>query len=141
MRSVPEAVALRARVSFSPPERRLVAYDRDGNVVHEMDGVPWVSLDVHVEAELDDGRRVFSTPEPRWALGGPLEDPDQDLEDRVRGLIFGGPRFPPGNRRTEPPQLVDELRAHGVETTIETLQRLPLTLDLADDLEARLARE
>lgn len=115
-----------------------MAYDRDGNVVHEMDGVPWVSLDVHVEAELDDGRRV-STPEPTWGLGGPLEGPDGELEERVRGLIFGAPRYPPGYPRAEPPQLIDELRAHGVETTIETLQQLPLTIDLADDVAARLS--
>ena len=56
----------------------------------------------------------------------------------MRGLIFGAPRYPSGDRRAEPPQLVAELRIHGLETTIETLQRLPLTIDLADDVEARL---
>jgi hypothetical protein len=131
-------IALEACVSLSGPEHRLTAYDAHGEVVHHMDGHPWLSLDVHVAFLLDDERRV-SSPEPEYALGGPLDCTREEFEERVRDLIFSVPRYLPGDRHAEPPKLVEDLAAHGIDSTIETLSRLPLTV-LPDDEVSRHLR-
>jgi hypothetical protein len=64
---------------MSRPERRLVAYDRHGRVV---DDPRWVSLDVLVETQLDDGSLV-STPEPTRGIGRPLDCSRRELEENV----------------------------------------------------------
>ena len=54
---------------MSGPERRLVVGNADGPIT---DWPEWVSLDVRVEFELDDGTRV-STAEAKFQRGGPLD--------------------------------------------------------------------
>jgi hypothetical protein len=134
-----KAIALEARVAMSKPERRLILGDRDGPVLDRPD---WLSLDVQVQFELGDGRGV-SAPEPTYAMGGPLDCTRRGLEDRVRALIFQEPpessrRHPAMQPRDELPQLVAELDAHGIETTLETLADLPLSFVIDDEVAEHL---
>lgn len=133
---MPRPIAVRASVSMSRPERRLILGDRHGPVADRPD---WVSLDVLVEVQLDDGTRV-STPHHQYSLGRPLDCSQRELAESVRSLIFSQPRYLPGDPRAEPTQLVDDLRPYHVETTVETLSSLPLTVTLADEVKARLER-
>jgi len=66
---------------MSGPEHRLLVGNADGLIT---DWPEWVSLDVRVEFELDDGTRV-STPEPKWSSGGPIDCSREELEARIRG--------------------------------------------------------
>ena len=61
---------------MSGPEHRLLVGNADGLIT---DWPEWVSLDVRVEFELDDGTRV-STPEPKWSSGGPIDCSREELE-------------------------------------------------------------
>lgn len=120
----------------------MVVVERDGIIT---DSPEWLSLEVHVEFELDDSRRV-STPEPRYGIGGPLDCTRAEFEERVRDLLFDEPpQSPPPNPRMDPlddgPSLVAHLRRFGgVESTIEVLSALPLTISLDDDVAQRLRR-
>ena len=117
---------------MSGPEHRLLVGNAGGLIT---DWPEWVSLDVRVEFELDDGTRV-STPEPKWSSGGPIDCSREELEARIRALIFAQPRFEPGDPRAEPALLVEELERHGVDATLEELAALPLAVELSDDVEA-----
>lgn len=129
-------IALVARVSMSKPGHGLRAFDRDGR---ELDTRDWLSLDVQVEFELDDSRRV-SAPEPIYAIGGPLDCTGAEFEERVRASLFSEPRDPPPpHPRMDPldegPLLVATLRRHGgVESTLEALAALPFTVSVDDDV-------
>jgi hypothetical protein len=125
-------IALHAHVSVSRPERRLVLADRHGPVTDRPD---WVSLDVLVEFQLDDGTSV-SPSEATYMRGGPVDCSRQELEESVRSLIFSEPRYLPDDPRAEPAQLVSELQPHGVDTTLEALAALPLEITLSDEVEA-----
>jgi hypothetical protein len=83
-----EPIAIEARVSFSKPGHGLALGDHRGRPV--TDWPDWVSLDVLVEVQLDDGGRV-SPPEPRYGIGWPLDCSRQELEESVRELIFDTP--------------------------------------------------
>jgi hypothetical protein len=123
---------LRARVSMSRPERRLILIAPDGSVA---DCPEWVSLDVLVEFELDD-RRWVSPSEAKWQRGGPLDRSRSELEEDIRNLVISEPRYLPGDPRAEPALLVEELRHHGTDTTLEALAALPFTVALSDEVEA-----
>ena len=61
---------------------------RAGAVIGHLDGsVPdlsdWLSLQIQVEFELDDARRV-SAPEPIYGIGGPLNCTRAEFEERVQ---------------------------------------------------------
>ncbi len=133
-------VAIEARVSMSKPGHGMVVGDRHGVIT---DWPEWVSLEVQVDFELDDTRRV-STPEPRYMIGGPLDCTRAEFEERVRDLLFAEPRgSPPPHPMSDPlddgPALVAHLRRFGgVESTIEALSALPLTISLDDDVAQRL---
>jgi hypothetical protein len=122
------------------PGHRMVVGDRDGLIT---DWPEWVSLEVHVEFELDDSRRV-STRDPRYGIGGPLDCTRAEFEERVRDLLFDEPpESPSPDPRMDPldegPSLVAHLRRFGgVESTIEALSALPLTISLDDDVAQRL---
>jgi hypothetical protein len=132
-------VALEARVSMSKPGRGMVMGHLDGSVPDLPD---WVSLEVQVEFELDDSRRV-SAPEPIYGIGGPLDCTRAEFEERVRGALFSEPRDPPlPHPRMDPldegPLLVATLRRHGgVESTLEVLSALPLTVLVDDEVAER----
>jgi hypothetical protein len=117
---------------MSGPDRRIILVDEHGPVTDQPD---WVSLDVLVEYQLDDGRWV-SPPEAKWQRGGPLDGSRHELEEHIRGLIFSEPRYLPGHPRAEPALLVEELRGHGAHSTLEALAALPLTITLSDEVEA-----
>lgn len=118
-------------------DRRIMLVDKRGPVTDRPD---WVSLDVLVEYQLDDGTWV-SSPEAKWQRGGPLDRSRRELEADIRGLIFSEPRYSPGDPRAEPALLVEELRRHGADCTLEALAALPLTITLSDEVEAaRLAQ-
>ena len=125
---------------MSKPGDGIVVVDGDGLIT---DSPEWLSLEVQVEFELDDSRRV-STPEPRYGMGGPLDCTRAEFEERVRCLLFDEPpRSPPPNPRIDPldegPSLVAHLRRFGgVESTIDALSALPLTISLDDDVAQRL---
>lgn len=122
---------MRADVSQSRPGRRVIPANRHGPVTDQPD---WVSLDALVEVELDDGRSV-SPPERPTCAGAPLDCSRRELEEGIRSLIFSEPRYLPNDPRADPPQLVTELQAHGVDTTLEALAALPLTIIVSDDVE------
>jgi hypothetical protein len=132
-------VAIEARVSMSKPGHRLVVGDRHRPIT---DWPEWLSLDVQVEFELDDRRRV-SAPEPRFGMGGPLDCTRAEFEERVRGLLFSEPRrSPPPHPWADPldegPALVAHLRRYGgVESTIEALSGLPLMISVDDEIAQR----
>jgi hypothetical protein len=130
-------MALHADVSLSGPGRRLILADRRGPVTDRRD---WVSLDVLVEVQLDDGRWV-SPPEATHMRGGPLDCSRRELEETIRDLIFSEPRYLPDDPRTEPAQLVSELQPHGIDTTLDALAVLPLTITLSDQVEALRERQ
>jgi hypothetical protein len=125
-------IALRATVSMSRPDRRIILVDEHGPVTDRPD---WVSLDVLVEYQIDDGTWV-SPPEAKWQRGGPLDASRHELEEDIRGLIFSEPRYLPGDPRAETALLVEELRSHGADCTLEALAALPLTITLSDEVEA-----
>jgi hypothetical protein len=133
-------VAIEAHVSMSPPGRGMMVGDHNGPIT---DWPEWVSLEIQVEFELDNTRRV-STPEARYGMGGPLDCTRAELEERVRDLLFAEPRgSPPPHPWSDPlddgPALVAHLRRFGrVESTIEALSALPLTISLDDDVAQRL---
>ena len=120
----------------------MVVGDRHGLIT---DWPDWLSLDVQVEFELDDTRRV-TTPEPRYGMGGPLDCTRAELEERVRDLLFSEPPGSPApHPRTDPldegPSLVAHLRRYGgVESTIEALSGLPLTISVDDEVAQRFRR-
>jgi hypothetical protein len=117
---------------MSRPERRLILTNEHGPVTDRPD---WVSLDVLVEYQLDDGRWV-SPSEAKWQRGGPLDCSRRELEEDIRGMIFSEPRYPPGDPRAEPALLVEQLRVHGADSTVEALAALPFTITLSDEVEA-----
>jgi hypothetical protein len=125
-------IALRASVSMSTPDHRIILADERGPVT---DQPHWVSLDVLVEYQLDDGTWV-SSPEAKWRRGGPLACSRHELEEHIRGLIFSEPRYLPRDPRAEPALLVEELQGHGAHSTLEALAALPLTITLSDEVEA-----
>jgi hypothetical protein len=135
-------VAIEARVSMSKPGHRMVVGERQGLIT---DWPDWLSLDVQVEFELDDTRRV-STPEPRYGMGGPLDCTRAEFEERVRDLLFSEPRGSPSRHpRTDPldegPSLVAHLRRYGgVESTIQALSGLPLTISVDDEVAQHFRR-
>ena len=96
---------------MSPPGRGLILGNRDGPVTDP----DWVSLDVLVQFELDDGTTV-SPPEHTFGRGGPLDCSRRELEESIRDLIFSEPRYLPGDPRAEPAHLVSLLSRHGIET-------------------------
>lgn len=122
---------------MSRPERRLVVGNRHGLVA---DWPDWVSLDVLLEFELEDGTLV-STPEAKWQRGGPLDCSRPELEAAIRDLVFAEPRYEPGDPRAEPALIVQELQRHGIDTTPEALAVLPCTVELSDDVEAARAAQ
>jgi hypothetical protein len=131
-------VALEARVSVSRPDHRLTLWDRDGPVQDRPD---WVSLDIQVEFELDDSRRV-SAPEPPYMMGGPLDCTRAEFEERVRAALFDEPPQPRPDPRMDPldegPPLVATLRRHGgLESTPEALGDLPFRISVDDDVAER----
>ena len=132
-------VALEARVSMSKPGRGAVIGHLDGSVPDLPD---WVSLEIQVEFELDDSRRVCA-PEPIYGMGGPLDCTRPEFERRVRDALFSNqPDPPPPHPRMDPldegPLLVATLRRHGgVETTLEALSDLPWTISIDDDVAGR----
>jgi hypothetical protein len=133
-------VAIEARVSMSTPGHRLIVGDRHGPIT---DWPEWLSLDVQVEFELDDTRRV-SSPEPTYMMGGPIDCSRAEFEERVRDLLYSEPRgAPPPHPRTDPldegPALVAHLRRYGgVESTMKSLSALPLTISVDDEVAQRL---
>jgi hypothetical protein len=76
-------------------------------------------------------------------MGGPLDCTRAEFEERVRGLLFSEPRgSPPPHPRTDPldegPLLVAHLRRYGgVESTIEALKGLPLTISVDEEVARR----
>ena len=122
---------------MSRPERRLILGNRHGPVTDRPD---WVSLDVLVEFQLDDGTWV-SPSEARYQRGGPLDLSRHELDEEIRGLIFSQPRYPPGDPRAEPPLLVEELQRFGTASTLEALAALPLTISLSNEVEAARAAQ
>ena len=100
----------------------------------------FVSLDVLVEVQLDDGTSV-SPAEPTYARGGPLDCSRAELEEAIRSLIFAHPRYPPGYPRAEPPQLVEEVASHGIEITLDAVLALPLTFSISHEVESERARQ
>ena len=132
-------VSLEARVSMSKPGRGMVIQHLDGSVPDLPD---WVSLEIQVEFELDDSRRV-SAPEPLYGMGGPLDCTRAEFEERVRDALFSNQPDPaPAHPRMDPldegPLLVATLRRHGgVESTLEALSDLPFTISIDDDVAQR----
>jgi hypothetical protein len=132
-------VALEARVSISRPGRGAVIVHLDGSVPDLPD---WVSLEIQVEFELDDSRRV-SAPEPIHGIGGPLDCTGVEFEHRVRDALFSTPRDtlrpdPRMDPLDEGPLLVATLRRHGgVESTLAALAALPLSISVDDDVAER----
>lgn len=130
-------VALCATVSMSEPDHRLVVGNADGPIT---DWPEWVSLSVRLHFDLDDETRV-STAKAKWLSGGPLDCTRPELEARIRKLVFGHPRFAPGDPRAVPPLIVEELADHGVDATLEELEALPFTFDVSDEVEAERAAQ
>jgi hypothetical protein len=132
-------VALEARVSMSRPGRGAVVRHLDGSVPDLPD---WVSLEIQVEFELDDARRV-SAPEPIYGIGGPIDCTRVEFEQRVRDALLSTPHDtlrpdPRMDPLDEGPLLVATLRRHGgVESTLEALGVLPLTISVDDDVAER----
>jgi hypothetical protein len=132
-------VALEARVSMSKPGRGAVIGHVDGSVPDFPD---WLSLEIQVEFELDDSRRV-SAPEPIYGIGGPLDCTRAEFEERVRAALFDEPPHQPRpDPRMDPldegPLLVATLRRHGgVESTLEALGDLPFRISVDDDVAER----
>jgi hypothetical protein len=122
---------------MSRPERRLILVNEHGPVTDRPD---WVSLDVLVEYQLDNGTWV-SAPEAKWQRGGPLDCSRRALEQDIRALIFSQPRYLPGDPRAEPALLVEELQRHGADSALEALAALPLTITLSDEVEAARAAQ
>jgi hypothetical protein len=122
---------------MSRPERRLILANEDGPVT---DGDDWVSLDVLVEYQLDNGGWV-SPSEAKWQRGGRLDCSRHELEEEIRRLIFSQPRYAPGDPSAEPALLVEELQRHGAEGTLESVAALPLTIALSDEVEAARAAQ
>jgi hypothetical protein len=133
------AVALEARVSMSKPGRGAVIGHLDGSMPNLPD---WISLEIQVEFELDDSRRV-SAREPIYGIGGPLDCTRAEFEERVRAALFDQPPHQPRpDPRMDPldegPLLVATLRRHGgVETTLEALATLPFTITIDDEVAQR----
>jgi hypothetical protein len=132
-------VALDARVSMSKPGQGITLVQPDGSAP---DWPDWVSVEIQVEFELDDSRRV-SAPDPIHGMGGPLDCTRAEFEERVRAALFDEPpRQPPPHPRMDPldegPMLVATLRRHGgVESTLEALSHLPLTISVDDEVTER----
>jgi hypothetical protein len=132
-------VTLEARVSMSKPGRGMVIVNPDGSVPDRPD---WVSLEIQVEFELDDSRRV-SAPEPIYGIGGPIDCTRAEFEERVRAALFDEPPHPPRphprmDSLDEGPLLVATLRRHGgVESTLEALAGLPIRISIDDDVAER----
>jgi hypothetical protein len=122
---------------MSRPDRRIILVDEHGPVTDRPD---WVSLDVLVEYQLDDGTWV-SPPEAKWQRGGPLDCSRHELEEDIRGLIFSEPSYLRGDPRAEPALLVEELRGHGARSTLGALAALPLTITLSGEVEAARAAQ
>jgi hypothetical protein len=99
-----------------------------------------VSLSVRLHFDLDD-ETLVSTAKAKWLSGGPLDCSRQELEARIRALVFGNPSYPPGDPRAEPPLIVEELAQHGLEATLEELEALPFTCDVSDEVEAERAAQ
>lgn len=127
-------VAIQAIVALSRPEERLVVVNKDGP---RTDWPEWVSLDVQVQFELDDGTRV-STERAKWQSGGPLNRSRDQLDHDIRDLVFSQPRYLPGEP-ADPALIVEELQHHGVDSNIETLAALPFSVILGDEVEAERA--
>jgi hypothetical protein len=133
-------IALEARVSMSKPDHRLTIWNRDGPV---LDWPAWLSLDIQVEFELDDSRRV-SPPQPIYMMGGPLDCTQAEFEERVRGALFSeqpesGAPHPLMDPLDAGPLLVAALRRHGgVESTLEALSDLPFTISVDGEVAQRL---
>jgi hypothetical protein len=117
--------------------RRLILVNEHGTVTDRPD---WVSLDVLVECQLDDGRWV-SPSDVKWQRGGPLDCSRHELEEDIRGLIFSQPRYLPGDPRAEPALIVEELQGLGADSTLEALAALPLAITLSDEVEAARAAQ
>jgi hypothetical protein len=117
--------------------RRLILANEHGPVTDRPD---WVSLDVLVECQLDDGRWV-SPSDANWQRGGPLDCSRHELEEDIRGLIFSEPRYLPGDPRAEPALIVEELQRLGADSTLEALAALPFTITLSDEVEAARAAQ
>ena len=95
----------------------------------------WVSVDVFVDVELDDGRLV-SRPRPAYIRGGPLDCTRRELDETIRRSVFSEPRHHPADPPTEPHSLVGQLQPFGIEVTLDALAALPLTITLSDEVEA-----
>jgi len=138
---MPKPVALEARVSMSKPGRGAFVVHFDGSVPDLPD---WISLEIQVEFELDDSRRV-SAPEPIYVMGGPLDCTRAEFEKRVRAALFDEPPHqPPPHPRMDPldegPLLVATLRRHGgVESTLEALADVPFRISVDEDVAERIS--
>ena len=62
----------------------------------------WVSLDVPLEFELDDGTWV-STAQAKRQRGGPLGCSREQLGQAIRDLVFSQPKYPAGDPRANRP--------------------------------------
>ncbi len=92
-----------------------------------------------MQFELDDGASV-SPPDPSHYRGGPLDCSRSELEEAIRDLLFSEPRYLPGEPRAEP-ALVSLLSPHGIETTLDALAALPLSVIVSDEVEAERAAQ
>lgn len=120
---------------MSRPEHRLILGNRYGPVTDRPD---WVSLDVLLEFELDDGTWVATAP-AKWQRGGPLNCSREQLEQAIRDLVFSEPNWAPGDPRAEPPLVVEELQRHGTSASVAALAALPFIVTLSDEVEAARA--
>jgi hypothetical protein len=111
----------------------------------EADRLGGARFDVEAGAAADPRRSPRARHGPvRLGLarrGRPLDCTRSEFEERVRGLLFSVPRYPPNTAREEPtPQLVEELAAHGIDSAMESLSSLPFTVVLEDAIAQHLQR-